>query len=560
MEGIKDTSTLTFRKILGNGLTYVVPKFQRDYSWESEQWDDLWQDIVDLYDDVESTHYMGYLVLQTSDNKEHKIIDGQQRITTMSLLILAVLKRLKELEEEGVDAGNNKIRREQLQNSYIGYLDPVSLVPRNKLRLNRNNDNFYKAYIVPLEYMPQRGTNASEKLMRACFEWFFKKVGSKFKTGEELTGFIDKIVDQLFFTVITVGDELNAYKVFETLNARGVQLSSSDLLKNYLFSIVDSDPAGVHSEDFNQLELYWEQIISKLGSERLPEFLRYYWNSKNKIVRKNDLFKTIKRNVLTKQAVFELLRDLVIKADIYTALLNPNDELWIGKNQISTYLNELKIFGAKQPVSLLISAYDNLEENEFTKVLRMCTVIYMRYNIIGGLNPNEQEGVFNKIANYIAANKSFEKSHFKDIYPSDEEFELSFSTKELRNTARNRKVIKYILVKIENYYSTVAYDFTEDKNSIEHILPENPGEEWDVADDVVNRCRYRLGNLTLLEKGANNDLHNSGYDQKKDCFSKSIFTLTNKIAEDYNKWGEDEIVKRQKWMAKQAKTVWRIEL
>lgn len=558
MDGIKDTSTLTFRKILGNGLTYVVPKFQRDYSWESEHWDDLWLDLMDLSNKVETSHYMGYLVLQTSDNKEHKIIDGQQRITTMSLLIIAILKKLKILEEEGVDVEHNRVRREQLQNSYIGYLDPVSLVAKNKLRLNRNNDKFYRSYIVPLEYMPQRNTNASEKLMRACFEWFSKKINSEFKTGEELTLFIDNIVDQLFFTVITVGDELNAYKVFETLNARGVQLSASDLLKNYLFSSVDSDPLGAHNDDFNQLELYWDDILSKLGSEKLPEFLRYYWNSKHKTVRKNDLFKTIKKNVKGKQQVFALLRDLVQKADVYTALLNPNDELWIGKESVIKSLTELKLFGAKQPISLLISAYENLDDKSFAMVVRMCSVIYMRYNVIGGLNPNEQEGVFNRIAVSIYNNKSFEKSDFLSVYPADEVFELDFANKELRNTTRNRKVIKYILTKIENDNEGCEYDITSEKNSIEHILPENPSEEWELEDDVIQRSRYRLGNLTLLEKGMNNDLKNSTFEEKKKVFCQSDFGITKSIVEEYESWGENEIVKRQKWMAKKAKSIWMI--
>ena len=198
MEGIKDTSTLTFRKILGNGLSYEVPKFQRDYSWESEHWDDLWQDLEDLYNDKENAHYIGYLVLQTSDNKIHRVIDGQQRLTTMSILIIAFLKHLKELEEREIDPDNNKLRRDQLQNSYIGYLDPVTLVPKNKLTLNRNNDAFYRTYIVPLVDLPKRNLKSSEKLMKNAFEWFYKKT-STFKTGAELVGFIDKVVDKLFF-------------------------------------------------------------------------------------------------------------------------------------------------------------------------------------------------------------------------------------------------------------------------------------------------------------------------------------------------------------------------
>ena len=100
MIGISDTATLTLRKILGNGVTYAVPKFQRDYSWYTENWDDFWQDIENLYKNIEKAHYMGYLVFQTFDNKAYAIIDGQQRITTISILIMTALKRLKDLEEE----------------------------------------------------------------------------------------------------------------------------------------------------------------------------------------------------------------------------------------------------------------------------------------------------------------------------------------------------------------------------------------------------------------------------------------------------------------------------
>ena len=558
MEGIKDTSTLTFRKILGNGLSYEIPKFQRDYSWENEHWDDLWQDLEDLYHDKEPSHYMGYLVLQTSDNKIHRVIDGQQRLTTISILITSFLKRLKELEEANVDSERNKVRREQLQNSYIGYLDPVTLVAYNKLRLNRNNDNFYKSYIVPLEYMPQRNTNSSEKLMRGAFEWFFKKT-NKYKTGEELVGFIDKIVDKLFFTVITVGDELNAYKVFETLNARGVQLSSSDLLKNYLFSTVDADPTGAHKAEFSQLENLWGRITDKLKNEKLQEFLRYYWNSKNKTIRKNELFKAIRKSIKSKSDVFELLRDLDEKADVFIALLNPNDELWNGRKEIYIALSELKVFGAKQQLSLLLSAYSNLKNEEFIKVLKICSVIFFRYNVIGGLNPNEQESVFNKIAIQFENNKRLDKSEFQYIYPSDDSFENSFSTKELKDTSRNRKIIKYILISVENYISGANYELISDKNTIEHILPQNPSEHWNLEDDVINRLSYRIGNMCLLEKGKNNDLGNDSYQQKKTVLRQSAFSSTNAIPENFIEWNEDSIVARQRQLAKKALTMWKID-
>ena len=138
-----------------------------------------------------------------------------------------------------MDPENNLKRKDSLLNSYIGYIDPVTLISNNKLKLNRNSDDYYKQHLVLLKDLPLRNANASEKNMRECFYWYYERVKKEFPTGESLAAFVDHIVDKLFFTAIEVTDQLNAFKVFETLNARGVQLSASDLLKNYLFSVVD---------------------------------------------------------------------------------------------------------------------------------------------------------------------------------------------------------------------------------------------------------------------------------------------------------------------------------
>ncbi|MDA3798237.1 MAG: DUF262 domain-containing HNH endonuclease family protein [Kiritimatiellae bacterium] len=558
MQGIVNTSTDTLRRILGNGVTYEVPKFQRDYSWDNEQWDDLWQDIEALLDGDEDDHYMGYLVLQTSNNKNHKIIDGQQRITTLSLLIIAVLMNLKRLEDTGDYSDDNRIRREELHKSYIGALDPTTLVTKNKLKLNRNNDRFFKTYVASMQNMPSRGINSSEKLIKKCAEWFDKKLSGESYSGEKLSAFVDTIVDKLFFTVITVGDELNAYKVFETLNARGVQLSSADLLKNYFFSVVDSK--DTHNSEFDSMEDLWGNIIGKLGSDKLPEFLRYYWNSTHNTTRKSLLFKTIRKEIKTKKEVFSILRDLENKADVYVALRNPDDELWGGDRKIREHLMELKIFGAKQPTSLLLSAYDNLDISQFKTILRFCSVIYFRYNIIGGLNPNEEERVFNSIAQKVANDKNFCRTDFSKIYIEDDTFENDFTRAEFSNTTRNRKIIKYILTKFESDVSGVSHDVFSDKNSIEHILPENPDDSWDISDAEVESATFRIGNLTLLEKNDNNDLGNESYLCKREVYSASTFGITRKIAETYHIWGMEQIVSRQTSLAAKAKSIWSFDI
>ncbi len=221
------TENNTYRKLLGNGLNYRIPRFQRDYSWSDEEWEDLWADIVETTrDGGEPAHYMGYLVLQSKDERTFEVIDGQQRLTTLSIIVLAVLRNLQRLVNENVDPENNAKRMDQIRQSYIGYLDPVTLVARSKLTLNNNNDSYYQSYLVPLRNLPQRGFKASEHAMRKASEWFEKRIREHVKpvaeTGSDegvcLAKLIESISDRLFFTVITVTDELNAYKVFETLN------------------------------------------------------------------------------------------------------------------------------------------------------------------------------------------------------------------------------------------------------------------------------------------------------------------------------------------------------
>ena len=558
MKGIQGTSNKTYRQLMGNGLRYEIPKFQRDYSWEAEHWDDLWQDIRALLADEDNEHYMGYLVLQTSNNKEFQIIDGQQRLTTMSLLILSTLKCLKELVDSGIEAENNLKRKDSLLNSYIGYVDPVTLISNNKLKLNRNSDDYYKQHLVLLKELPLRNTNSSEKQMRECFNWYYDRIKKEFNTGESLAAFIDNIVDKLFFTVIEVTDQLNAFKVFETLNARGVQLSSADLLKNYLFFVVDETKP--HISEIEELENIWSKIVGKLGEQKFEDYLRYYWNSINKSVGKKNLFKNVKGNIKSKEQVFELIRNLNDTADLYLAIQNPEDEFWRDKPDIRKSLKELKLFQIRQINSLFLSALRNLEVENFKKLAKICSVISFRYNIIGGLNPNAQEDVYNTVALKISSNKRFEVADFQSIYVSDLNFENDFSTKEFKNTTRNHKIVKYILSKIEVYQHKNEIDPESDLFTIEHILPENADDTWgNFTFEEINRSVYRMGNLTLLERKLNREAGQKGYVEKIVLFSQSNSELTKTLPDNFNTWNEDKLAARQRELAKHAKAIWKIQ-
>ena len=558
MRGIQDTSNMTYRQLMGNGLRYEIPKFQRDYTWEAEHWDDLWEDVKMLLSQEETEHYMGYLVLQTSDNKNFQIIDGQQRLTTLSVLILAVLKCLQDLELNQIDETKNQKRRETLLNSYIGYIDPVTLISKNKLKLNRNSDEYYRMNMVLLRDLPIRNTNTSEKHLRECFVWYYERIKKEFKTGEELAGFIDEIVDKLFFTVIKVSDQINAYKVFETLNARGVQLSSSDLLKNYLFSVIDE--TRPHISEIEELETIWNSIVGKLGEQKFEDYLRYYWNSYNRSTGKKNLFKTIKGVIKDKEQVFALIRSLRDTADLYLAIQNPEDEFWLKQPDIKAALYELRLFHIKQTNSLLIAGYKNLSIQEFTKLVKYCAVISFRYNVIGGLNPNAQEDVYNVAALKINENKTLDIKLFQSVYVLDSNFDNDFATKQFKDTTRNHKIVKYIFSKIEAYKYRNEINPESDLYTIEHILPESADINWgNLTQEEINRAVYRLGNLTLLERKLNKDAGVLKYEDKKGFYQNSNCNTTQAVVEHYDTWNEDKISARQKQLAKDAKAIWRIQ-
>lgn len=557
MKGIQNTTTENFSTRIGNGKKYIVPKFQRDYSWDTEQWDDLWQDICHMLDNSDD-HYMGYLVLQTSNNKEFHIIDGQQRFTTITLIILAAIKSIQKLVNRGEDVEANTKRIRNLQDTYIGNEDPVSLDYDNILVLNRNNDGYYKDYIVKLGELKLRSTTSTEKLMKRGFEFFETALSNKYKTGEEYAKFIQDFVDNLFFTTITVNDEMNAFRVFETLNARGVQLSSSDLLKNYLFSLVDKDSS--HIDRINSLEEKWSKLNQNIKSEKLPEFLRYFWNSKNKLIRSNDVFKTIRKEITRDTQVFVLINEMINYSDVYMALGDSNDEMWSTDSDTKYHVALLNLFNLKQPYSVLMSARMNLDENEFKRVLRAIIVLCFRYNVIGGKNPNDIEKTFNEVAISISANKMFDIKQLSKIYVDDEEFVSLFNTKSFTLNSRNTKVVRYILAKIEKFVgSQITVDIFDDNNSIEHILPQSPNDDWHIDEDKIEKLSGRIGNLCLLEKKLNKDIGNQKYDIKKEVFELSMFKSTCIIPTKYTNWDENAIYSRQADMGRKAKSIWKLD-
>jgi hypothetical protein len=563
------TENNTFRKLFGNGLTYNIPRFQRDYSWTDVEWDELWLDIQEATKpDGEPAHYMGYLVLQTQNDKTFDVIDGQQRLTTLSIIVLAILRNLKRLVEAGQDAERNQQRLDQIRSSYIGYLDPVTLVAASKLTLNRNNNDYYQTYLVPLAVLPQRGFKASEHAMRKASDWFEKRVlefanaatDAETDTGVALAKLLESICDKLFFTVITVSDELNAYKVFETLNSRGVRLSATDLLKNYLFSVLHRD--SVHENEMSAMDDRWERLVSRLGETDLPDFLRIHWMSRNGLVRQSELFKTIRAKIDKRAEVFSLLNALDADVDPYLGLTSPESSDWSPELKDSASL--LRMFGVRQPYALLIAARRVLSVGDFTALLKIIVNISFRYNVIGTMQAGEQERVYSDVAARLSSGTLADLATIvealRPVYPGDAAFKAAFASKELKTTqSRNNRIMRYILCHLERQAGGADHDRDSATFTVEHILPQNPEGGWDQFSEIETDANiYRIGNMALLETTLNRDIGNGAYGVKRPAFEQSMFETTKKIAVDNDDWTPQRVIARQNAMAKVAISIWRV--
>lgn len=555
MKGIQNTSTGSFGSIISNNRRFFVPKFQRDYSWDSEQWDDLWQDIETMIEENDD-HYMGYLVLQTSDEKNYYVIDGQQRFTTIILLILAAIKNIQKLINQGQEVEDNMRRIDTLKKTYIGNENPVTLEYDSLLELNRNNEPYFRDYIVKLDVLSARNLKNTEKLMKRCFEFYEQKLNASSYDGQGYAAFIQRVVDGLFFTLIEVNDEMNAFRVFETLNARGVQLSSSDLLKNYLFSVVDREMS--HQSYIDTLERKWSKLTDNIKAEKLPEFLRYYWNAQHKRIKANEVFKTIRKNVKTATEVFRLVDEMVKYSEIYMALTDASDEMWIDP-AVRENVSLLNLFNLKQPYSLLMAAKMSLNDDQFRDLLRTVIVICFRYNVIGDRNPNDQDIPFNNMSILISSEGRVDYSILTPIIVNDAEFKGAFSEKSFPYSSRNAKVVRYILGKIEHFKgSHQLVSFSDENASIEHVLPQDPGTEWNIDEDKAQRFVFRLGNTCLLERKLNRDLQNVGFSVKKEVYNTSNYYYAKRIASEYEEWTTQSIINLQKEMANAAVSIWQI--
>ena len=551
------TATLSYREFI-NGRHLRVPPFQRSYAWTVESWDDLWNDLMDVRLDSADRHFMGPIVLRYDGDEWGTIIDGQQRVATLSVLTLAVIDKLGRLADAGVDTERNGERARRLRDRYVGQMDHATLIESSRLRLSAADDGFYQDELVQLRPPVMLGSMPpSNARLWDCFCFFKGRLdeGKYAEDGEAIARIVsDTVALGLFFLVVTVSDELDAYTVFETLNARGVPLTTAYLLRNAIFQRVRV-PAR---RDI--LERRWVAILDAVGAERFADFLRYHLLCEQAGVHKVRVYRMVHERLTDSQASFELLNALLPRAELFAALEDPAHELWGQCPQARTHVRELALLPARQSMPLLFAAWERFPADDFERVLNLVTVITVRA-LVCGRNGNTQEAAYAEVAREVLSGKLAEPravfNGLRTIYVDDDTFENAFAWYAVQG---RRNLLKYLLGKLEADAGGIDLGEAPGAGSIEHILPQNPAGDWSEAftPQQVNRAIDRLGNATLLEPAVNRRLGGAPYPEKCQAYLDSAFALTRQIPDAApDEWTFDDLASRQRRMAKRAVQVWR---
>ncbi|SIR88249.1 Uncharacterized conserved protein, contains ParB-like and HNH nuclease domains [Haladaptatus litoreus] len=547
-----------------------IPSYQRRYSWEKEQFEDLWRDLNKT--GSEGGHFFGTIVFMSNihvaqGTNEIDIVDGQQRITTVSILLCAIRDHLREFYDE--DDTNQRVETIE---------EALWIVNRDGekqgMRLTLGNldhdsyENLVNGYVNEVE---------NEKIELA-YKFFQERLDTECRNLSEVKELHDRILDQLIYVSITAKGHSEAYQLFETMNNRGLSLSPIDLMKNYL--LMKASKRGDTSE--NRVEDLWGDIIQNIDSlsdihDSGETFFRQYFMSShllgiNQKITKSKLYDpTFTDTIDESENVEELLEDIREKSALFRRLLQQDISRFSDSenSEINRLLRDAEIVSIT-PFTLFLRAFSESDDVDLLKeIIRRSNALLIRRQIC-----DRNTGPHDTIFNHLAQN-AFESDNpiqyivdyleSEGRFPNDDQFRRHFVQEDFSRTDRT----KYILSKIEEiHFGHGGKEVVESRYRvhIEHILPERPGknltklwlEPFGITEDEHDDFKKRIGNLTLLEDDPNISASNRSLKKKQEYYTENAtdFKMTHEL-EDQDQWGISEIEARSERLAQiAAEEVW----
>ena len=553
--------------ILGKNIT--IPSYQRPYAWGFDQIDDFIKDLDYFIKSGYPSYLFGQAILMQIGNKSDKyeLIDGQQRLTTAVIFLSAVRDITAEYNLPDVD-------------SFRGYIKPLigkQLFGNENYNLTLGKDNRdYFIENIQRHCVPENANDGNKRELANTDDPYNKKIFAAYtqiyndlierisdKDPEEqknvLYSYMTNLCEHFKLSVVITDDIGQAYIIFETLNKRGTPLDVTDLLKNFFFMRCNGKPSVVDN---------WNKLIDNLVSagENPTDYIRCYWNSlyspaKDDFTREKYLFRNIKGIIGDSQFKAEnMVKALLDHHKIYLALRNPDRQKVFTESEQKKSIRCLRQFGLKTfyPVMLALKMRNDLTESTITKCVTVIESYIVRNMMIGKDNPNAFETDFAVWATKISKGTDVNtiiKEISEKISP-DSEFKMFFCS---YSNDQNTKP-KVILWNIYNHeYKERPITDSPSKIHLEHIMPEDNGL-WKIDDEVHKRCRYRLGNMTLLYGKLNQSIKHKPLEEKCDKYEESDIKQNAPLL-DYTTatWTEEVISMRQEYLFSIATERWPVD-
>ena len=540
-----DADELTLGALLNRGdVVFYVPVYQRRYDWNQDQWGDLWDDVTTLEGD--DSHFIGSIVVirkaaAVKGFNEMEVVDGQQRLTTISILLCA----LRDIYQEKGDV-------EQASNIEGLYLHSKTLREQTrKIKLGRTDDEAYERLL--------KGQTTPRHNVNAAYEFFKQKISHE----SDLDRVAHRYTSGLSLVFIAAETPEDAFKLFETLNDRGLELSAVDLIKNNMLSTA----AKESKPNLDSMIEAWDEIITNLEElDKIRFFRQFLLSNFQGKVTKSALYENYKRHISKCDDLDYFVLQLCDAAEFYRRIhdwsfddprLNFKLEDLFNLKATTSFTLLLKLFALQWPPSQILEVIPSVEA--FSLRRGIC-----------GWSTSEMDTIYNQIANLPEGDVKVDKIRqtLRGSMPDDAEFYDKFK----KGTFRQDSQTKYVLEQFEYNLVRTGEKKIADRQSvhIEHIMPQTitakkslkyQGGDWTtyLGSDAPRHPEYfqRIGNLTLLASELNVPASNNPFEAKKGFYKKSEFRITQELCQ-LNDWRITQIEDRSERLAKQALEIWSI--
>lgn len=558
----------TLNKLLNTSRQFIVPIFQRNYSWQKSQYEQLWFDILRASKFKEKqNHFIGsivYIDMGTPAGRPQQLllIDGQQRLTTISILLCAIKDYVQKFNLETKLINLAKIKNQFLYNS-----DEID-EDRYKLLLNvQDKETYIKLIDNTIFTVNKPATNIIK-----CYEFFYERIEDFIKQY----GQIDEIYAGIFkLSLVSISldkDSDNPQMIFESMNSTGKDLSQTDLLRNYLLmDLTPEKQTRLYKTYWKPMEELFGEDIYKNDVNKFDYFIRDFLTLKSDtgyICKINNVYENFKRYYLDNNCEkFVVLKDLFTYAKYYACI----DLLQEKDDELKLYWQEFKKLDSHVVYPFLLKLYDDyscqiLIKEDFKKILQV-VISYLWRRAICEIPTNSLSKTFATLYQAVDkddyVNSVIKAFVFKSSYkrfPSDYEVREKLQTKDIYHF----RLRKYLLEALENYYHKEPIDLNTANYTIEHIMPQNIehnlswqqmlGENW---QEVHSLYLHTLGNLTIT--GYNAEMSNKSFGEKvngESGFKHSHLKLNESIVQ-CDVWNKKAIQRRTNILTDIILKIWK---